>query len=303
MTIAQHSARTLRQESKPGWFARLRESLRATAPENDDWTQSLKEIARPEPQPTHTIVPPQRQAPTAPRPPMALPPRPAAHTLAFMMHRLADLLTDPNLTASKAMAAMQEPNAELNRMFLVEQEMAQQAQATNETLARRSARNTQAAAAAAHGLEVALATPGVRVDTAPSGDGDFVPDLGILMVQQAAHASDTTVQTGYLPKITADMPDPRLATVPADVNEGDVEPAVSPVHVDGRAPIPEPSVAFLAGEGLVPAQLPRRPRPRPEPEAGLAHEVHAPGPVTVLPVQGVERTAVMPAVEADADDD
>lgn len=291
MTVAQHSARTFDPEPRPGWFARLREWWRSTdAPTRDDWTEPLKEPARPEPRPTHTIPqqrpaqPPQQVQPQ--RPPLALPPRPAAHTLAWMVHRLADLLADPNLTATKAIEALRDPNVELSRMFQVEQEVAQQAADTRATLARRSARNAEAAAAAAHGLEVALQTPGVRVDTATTGDGEFVPDLGARMVEQAAHASDTTVQTGLMPRITDDMPDPRTVAQPVDVNPGDVEPAASPVHEDGAPAIPEPTAAFLGGSGEF--ALPKR-----EPQSPLAHEVPDAAPTAVLPVQG-DKTEVMP---------
>lgn len=279
MSVAQHSARTFeRQESKPGWFARLRESWRAARDlEVDDWTEPLKEPVRAE------APPAPKPAPRPVHPPFA--PQPAKHVhVAIRMQRiLVEASWDPELTPTKLAASLDPLVAELHALVTQEQNQP-----------RRMERNQADVQA-----QAALLADAVR----RGRDEDGLRQATEGIAGRAVHVADP-VPTGVMPRITEDMADPRTevtATVPADVNPGDVEPAVSPVHAESVIPVP--SSPFVGGEGLVPKELPRRPRPRTDPEAGLPFEAHPGDPTTVLPVQGVTQTALLPVVGEARDDD
>lgn len=269
MTVVQHKLQGSTFERRPGWFTRLREWwMSTTAPVLDDWTEPVPVAARVEPKPTHQIQPPR---PTHPQ--FAMQPAYSAHVLDRMLHLLVDLRGDSHMTATRALKALRPLNEELSG--LVQQEFDQQ---------RRMDRNQGVAVAQATLLEDA-----VRL----GNDEDAVRQAAEGIAGRAVHVADPE-PTGVMPRITEDMPDPRIVARPADVNPGDVEPAESPVRDGGQPAIPEPSSEFLAGEKLVPPQ-----RREPEP---LAHEVHAAGPTAVLPAQGAQ-TAVLPVVDEARDGD
>jgi hypothetical protein len=278
-TFEQRGTHAFKRQERKGWLARLRD--RRTAGKEsarDDWPAPVQEPAHIEPHPAPRLAPPR----PAQHPQFAHQPAYHVHVAIRMQRILVEASWDPELTPSKLWASLNPLHEELRN--LMEQEQHQQ---------RRMARNQEAAAAQALLLTEAATRGAGEEASAQAAAG---------MAGRAAHVA-LEEQTGVLPLITEGMADPRIATLPADVSDGDGESAVSPVHGDGAPPIPAPSVEFLAGEGLVPAALPRRPKPRPEPAAGLAHEVHAPGPSTALPVQGVTQTAVLPVAREDDGDD
>jgi hypothetical protein len=273
-----------RTEPRRGLLAWLRDLLSVVGkPVNDDWT--VPEPVAPQPQ----LAPPARPAlppvPATQRPeaPLAYMPPPPQDVLRAVGLDVMDML-GRDVSSRQAFDRLQRHMAELQKRYREQ-----------ENLERRSASNVTETQ-----MDVALLVAADRRGEDDASLEERAERVRADMLARAKRASDPApTGIGSFPPITDDMPDPRISTVPVDVNEGDVEPTVSPVHTDGHAPIPEPTVAFLGGP--MPAVLPRRPQPRTDPEAGLAHEAHPGNPTAVLPVQGATQTAVLPAVEAERD--
>ena len=204
---------------RPGWFTRLREwwIVRMEARAQIDAPEPVKPTAdRPHPQtqPTNRI-----------HPPFAMHPAPMSHVLDRMQHLLIDLRHDPSMTAIRAAQALHDLNAELSHYARQEHDQA-----------RRMERNQHAAEAQATLL----------AEATTRGAGDEAAEQAKAgIVGRAAHVADPE-QTGVMPPITDDTPDPRTAALPTEVGDGDVPESDSPVHTPGD-PMPLPTQDFVAG--------------------------------------------------------
>lgn len=227
----------------------------------------------PEPAPAAANTPRPAPAP-APRPelPLEYTPAPPQDVLRNIAHDVTELL-GRDVTPAQVLDALDRHLRELARRA-----------AAWDNLGRRSESNAVEAQ-----MDAALLAAAAKRGEGEAELAARAERMAADVLARARRASDPA-PTGVLPVITDGMADPREAYQLADTGAGDLEVA-SPVR-EGAAPV--------VVERMVPEHLPRRPKPRPEP--GLVHEVHAPGPTTVLPVHGVTQTAVLPVVEAVDDD-
>jgi hypothetical protein len=199
---------------------------------------------------------------------------PTAHIAIRMLHKWLDIYTDPSMTAVRAIELVQALDRELSEM------------AQAEVLAEKRARRNAAEAAQHAELLAAAARRNEQILPGTLNGDQFVASVSA----RAVRIGDPT-PTGVVPRITADMPDPRVAAAVAepglrqsDVNPGDPELAASPLH--------------SADTDTIPAVPEAAPRPFPLQRRSTEDAPTAPDPDATQLMPKVADTAVMPIAEA-----
>lgn len=245
-TVPQRLPRAFeRAEPRPGWLARFWEWLMSVLEPvpAEDWTEPELELAQPvaaEAGQASAELPVPSLAqdrnaqgdtgtPRVVHPAFGQPTAYCTHVLDRMLHLIVDLRAIPHLTPIDAADALRPLNAELSTY--ARQQYDRQ---------RRMERNQTAAVAQAVLLEEAAARGAGEEAAAQAAAG---------ITGRATHVGDLE-QTGTIPVITDDTPDPRTLAQPREVNAGDAEPTTSPVHTDDdQAPaVPLPTDPFLGVE-------------------------------------------------------